>query len=100
MNDKEIRAVQDDRIMADGRPAHAWWYELEMLRAQQPTIDSANRKLREQMIALRIIQWAIQHDVTSDDLLIRVKRGPLTTERHPDQELMEHPENFCTLERK
>lgn len=27
--------VQDERIMADGRPAHAWWSEIQILRSEK-----------------------------------------------------------------
>lgn len=35
-------AAQDHRIMADGRPAWAWWKELQLLRKERQEREKVN----------------------------------------------------------
>src|SRR6266568_6688451 len=92
-----IAAIQDDRIMADGRPAHAWWCEIEMLRAREPELQKREAAIREQFRVLRIAEWAFMQDIITDEVILRIKRLPLTMASDPERELLEHPEKFCSV---
>lgn len=95
---KEVGPSQDDRIMADGRPAYAWWAEIEMLRAREPQVQRKELELLERFKVLRIAEWAFLQDATTDDVILRIKRLPLTRD-NPMRELTEHPEKYCSIER-
>ena len=99
MSDRvELKAIADTRIMADGRPAYAWWNEIQMLRAKEPELSATEQRLKEQFILLKICEWAFSQDLVSGDILIRVRRDfTLTTERHPEMELVNHPEKYCSI---
>lgn len=96
---KEVGPSQDDRIMADGRPAYAWWNEIQMLRSREPQLRKKEVELREQFRILRIANWAFAQEVFSDDILLRIKRLPLAMNRNPEQELLERPAKYISVER-
>ncbi len=96
---KEVGPIEDDRIMADGRPAHAWWCEIEMLRAREPELQKREAALRERFRVLRIAEWIFTQDPIADEVILRIKRLPLSMERDPERELLEHPEKFCKREK-
>jgi hypothetical protein len=93
-----IAAIQDDRIMADGRPAHAWWAELEMLRRREPELQKREQGLVTQMVALRIAEWATTQEFPSGDTLVRFRWDRICLD--PAIAFMEHPENYCELVRR
>lgn len=95
---KKVGPSQDDRIMADGRPAYAWWNEIQLLRAQGPNLEKQAADLREQFRILRIASWAYAQEVFSDDILLRIKRLPMILNSNPEQELLEHPEKYISIE--
>lgn len=95
-----IAAIQDDRIMADGRPAFAWWNEIQMLRQREPAIQKREMALAEKFTVLRIAEWAIMPLMTidgNDDLIIRVRRSPLILSKIGASDLAEHPEKYCEV---
>lgn len=96
---KEVGPTQDDRIMADGRPAYAWWNEIQMLRAREPQLQKKELELRGQFRVLRIAHWAFASEVISDDILLRIKRLPMTLATNSENELLEHPEKYVSVER-
>ena len=98
MEFKQVGPEQDDRIMADGRPAHAWWYEIQMLRRREPDLQKKEKDLREQFRILRIAEWAFYPEIISDDVLLRIKRLPLALNKNPETELLEHPEKYISVE--
>lgn len=71
--DAELAATMDDRIMADGRPAHAWWAELQDLRHKAPQLEKDRSELNDQFSVLRVAKWAYARDPLSSDVLVRVK---------------------------
>jgi hypothetical protein len=95
---KEVGPSQDDRIMADGRPAYAWWNEIQMLRARGPELEKKQKELADQFKILRIAEWVFYPEIISDDILLRIKRLPLTLARNPETELLEHPEKYISIE--
>lgn len=73
---RELKSpCEDDRIMFDGRPAYAWWAEIEDYRRQQPQREKAWRELAERFRILRIAEWVIAHDYNTFDVLIRFKQS-------------------------
>ncbi len=60
METTDIKAIQDERIMADGRPAFAWANEIAMLRAENERLKSSEqvKGLQDWMAALHIAQIA------------------------------------------
>ena len=94
-------AIMDDTIMADGRPAHAWWCELEMLRKREPELQRKEMVLAEKFATLRIIEWAVAPicgpGMIDDVLLIKVKRAPLMMSKVGMGDLFEHPEKYCEV---
>jgi hypothetical protein len=96
LEEREISAVEDDRIMADGRPAYAWWNEIQMLRQREPEIQRREMALREKMIVLHIAEWAMVKDFLTGDTLLRIKQLPLMA-KDPALELLEHPEKYVTV---
>ena len=98
--DVGIAALQDERVMVDGRPAYAWWNEIQMLRARESKLQEMEAQLRKQYQILGIAKWARAKDILSDDLFIRVKIDRLLMERNPESALANHPEKFCELEGK
>lgn len=99
MEEKEITPVEDDRIMCDGRPAYAWWNEIQMLRQREPELQRKEMQMREQMVVLRIAEWATTQDILSDDTILRIKRVPIS-HKDPTLELLEHPEKYVRREGK
>ena len=95
-----MNPIHDDRIMSDGRPAHAWWCELEMLRNREPEFDKTRARMREQMIILRIADWAIQRDPNTDDFLLRIRRDLTSAKIDPAQELMNNPGKYVSIEKR
>jgi hypothetical protein len=96
---KEVSPCQDDRIMADGRPAYCWWNEIQMLRAQAPSLEEKQRRLWKEFQVLRIAKWVFMQDAITGEVLIRIKRLPLEMAKDLSRELTEHPENFCSIEK-
>jgi hypothetical protein len=96
LEERYITPVEDDRIMADGRPAYAWWNEIQMLRQRESELHKRDMDTRKRIIALRIAEWAVERDILTDDTLIRIKRLPLTA-KDPLLDLMEHPEKYVTV---
>jgi hypothetical protein len=96
---KEVGPTQDDRVMADGRPAWAWWNEIQALRAQGPTLQKQAADLREQYRVLRLAEWAFMQDAVSGEVLLRIKRLPLCLAQDPETEILNHPEKYCSIER-
>ena len=95
---KEISAVEDDRIMADGRPAYAWWNEIQILRRREPELQRKEIALQEKIIVLRIAEWAVKEDMLqTGDTFLRIRQRPLTVSE-PALELLQHPERYITLE--
>ena len=78
--------------MADGRPAFAWWNEIQMLRHQAAEKDQALFRFREMQVVLRIAQ-VLSPD--SLDVLIRIK--PRLDVRPDD--LWQHPEKYAEIVR-
>lgn len=71
---RELKSpMEDDRIMFDGRPAYAWWCELESLRRQAPEQEKAWQRLWDGFRMLRIAEWVASHDYNTFDVLIRFK---------------------------
>lgn len=99
MEEREISAVQDDRIMADGRPAYAWWNEIQMLRQREPELQRRETVLRGKTILLRIAEWAATQDILTGDTLLRIKQSPITSS-DPALELLEHPEKYVSVEKR
>jgi len=99
LEQKEIGPIEDDRIMADGRPAYAWWNEIQMLRQREPDLQKKELAMREQMIVLRIAGWAASRGMLTCDTLLRIKLLPITA-KDPQLELLEHPEKYVTVERE
>jgi len=94
------KATRDDRIMADGRPAYAWWNEIQMLRSKEPELQTAQMKIVEQMIILKIAEWATAQefgDPLNDTILVRFKRGMLIMSKDPSLEVMKDPGKFCEV---
>lgn len=92
----DIAAVQDERVMADGRPAYAWWNEILMLRREIAESKQVNANLREQFTILRVAKWAMAQDAMNGDILVRIKRSlDLTPEA-----LERDPGKFCRIEPK
>jgi hypothetical protein len=90
-----IAAIQDDRIMADGRPAHAWWAEIQMLRQREPDLRKREADMTSQMIALRIAKWAITQELPSGDTLIRYRWDRICLD--PAAKFMENPGKYCEI---
>ena len=93
--------MHDDRIMSDGRPAHAWQCELEMLREREPELQRREKELMDRFSVLRIAEWAYQRDILQpwDTLLVlRIKPPAITTKGDPLRELLEHPEKYISVE--
>jgi len=89
-------AVQDDRIMADGRPAYAWWNEIQMLRREKEQSQKDTISLQDQFIVLKIAKWFRMQDVLTNDVIIRIKFSmDLTPEA-----LANDPGKFCSIEPK
>lgn len=90
-------AVQDERVMADGRPAYAWWNEIQMLRKEiadsNASLESNWVKIQDAMAVARIAKWAITRDVLSHDILVRIK---FTLDLTPEA-LSADPGKFCSL---
>lgn len=96
MEEREIGPVEDDRIMADGRPAYAWWNEIQMLRAREPELQRREMELRQKTIVLRIAEWAMSQDMLTCETLLRIKRLPLMSS-DPALELLQHPEKYVSV---
>lgn len=96
LEEKVISPVEDDRIMADGRPAYAWWNEIRMLRQREPELQKRETALCEKTIVLRIAEWATAKDMLSGDTILRIRQLPLM-ERNPVLELLEHPEKYVSV---
>jgi hypothetical protein len=90
-------AIHDSRIMFDGRPAYAWWNEIQMLRAREPKVQQTEKTLLDKMKILKIVEWAYtQPDVLSNDIVVRIKTDYFGT-NDPHLEFLKDPGKFCTL---
>ena len=65
----------DEQIMSDGRPAYAWWNEIQMLRSQARRVAENNKRADAMFKVLGVVRWAVeQHSPTlSTDIHVRVK---------------------------
>lgn len=70
----EEEAAHDERIMADGRPAFAWWNEIQMLRAEKAIVDSSASDLKDMMALLRIAECQVTDNRLNGDLIITLTR--------------------------
>ena len=75
MSDFSTRAIQDDRIMADGRPAHAWFMELERLRKVEQELAQDRREINGLMRLMRIIKVNRWDSVVDGNMHIVVERN-------------------------
>lgn len=53
----------DERIMSDGRPAFAWWNEIQMLRADKARVDNLTNELQDALALLGIVNIALYQDI-------------------------------------
>lgn len=94
--EREVTPTEDERIMFDGRPAYAWWNEIQMLRDREPQLREREQRLKELTIVLRIAEWAMQRNIVTDDVLLRIKLLPLA-HGDPIAELLNHPEKYVSV---
>lgn len=92
--------VHDERIMADGRPAHAWWAEITMLKQRLESKSDERTKALEDKLVEKFQLWKILEyhkwpEVHTGDLLIRIKRTEMYLDTAPLH--MQHPENWVEL---
>lgn len=99
LEEREIHPVEDDRIMCDGRPAYAWWNEIQMLRSREPELQKQEMAFREKAILLRITDWCYSRDMLSNDTFLRIRQTPLTA-LDPIAELLNNPEKYITVEKR
>ena len=93
----DIQATQDERIMADGRPAYAWWNEIQMLRREHERLEPARLNLQDQFILLKIARWAVHEEPWSRCICIRLDRDEALLAEGKDA-LLNNPEKYCTIE--
>jgi hypothetical protein len=87
--------IRDERIMPDGRPAHAWWCEIESLRKELKQLQTAEGRIHQEFIALGIAKWAMMQEAFSFDTLIRFRPSIIASA----DEISRNPGKFCSLER-
>ena len=65
--------AQDERIMCDGRPAFAWWNEIQMLRADRARVDKLTNELLDMNALLHIAKIELGED-HNKDMIITISR--------------------------
>jgi hypothetical protein len=66
--------VHDERIMCDGRPAFAWWNEIQMLRADKARVDNLTQELLDMQALTGIVRTYLEEHPNTGDLVIRLSR--------------------------
>jgi hypothetical protein len=97
----DTAAVQDDRIMADGRPAYAWWNEIQMLRDKESMLQKKEKELLDQAFVLRLAKWAYTQNpmLAEYDLVLYVNRWKAAFAYDPTVEIVAHPEEYVRVEK-
>ena len=87
----EVKAVHDERVMADGRPAFAWWNEIQMLRAEKRR-DSEQVEFNKRLgRILRVVEFKTWNDIEGDIHMVLTRHSLL----HPDATMF--PEKYLEL---
>ena len=84
--------VEKSTIMPDGRPLYAWENELKMLRSQEGLYLSANKRMEEVAITLKIAKIYFEKRPNHNSIIIRIDRFGLL---QPD--FKRYPEKYCQV---
>ena len=71
----KLAATQDDTIMADGRPAYAWWNEIQMIRKSEQDIGQERKRLYELYALLSVEEIQSSIDQATDSVMIKIKKS-------------------------
>jgi len=74
MKDIERAALADDTIMADGRPAFAWWNEIQMARQREPALERQARSVRDKAAILGCKEIRTWLEENEQNLIIYISR--------------------------
>ncbi len=85
--------ITDETIMPDGRPFFAWKNELTMLRAGEPRIAKANKRLTDLFKLFRIIEFRWNEIPATGDFNILIRRSDVIM----NKDFQYHPEKYCEI---
>lgn len=70
-------AIQDERVMVDGRPAFAWWNELQRLRMEAREAKELSGQCQALMRVLKVATVVWDTDPRFGDIHIKVSQKDL-----------------------